>query len=343
MATAVQPFEATYAELQADIERYVDVFIDGLQSFFLAMPKGESFVEFDRFEVAYQLLKGSTDGFCAFSADKVLSAVRQDPLVLVVLRTILGFSPPELAYLTADEVDQAAARRIDKRARQGRSLFEGTRDATRRSVETLVGAAVGAITVGAPEVEGGFIHRLDKADTRTGLEGIRLLDRTGVAYEMLLYERFLGRPFATHRDAVSEKVGDVLEEAVELKLRGDGIPYHKAGVAERFEDMDQAPDFLVPHDGEPEVVIEAKVAEDDGTARDKVTRVQHLAEIRDRRAREGSPSYEVIACVDGRGFGIRREDVKKLLLATRGKLFALRTVEHIVSTTALAAFRGVAR
>ena len=36
----------------------------------------------------------------------------------------------------------------------------------------------------------------------------------------------------------------------------------------------------------PKVVIEAKVAEDDGTARDKVTRVQHL----DALSRQGQPA-----------------------------------------------------
>ena len=336
----MQPFEATDTELNAHIDRYVDVVIASLQSFFLVMPKGESFVDLDRFRAAYRTLKGRTDDFSNFSRGTALSAVREDPLVLVVLRTMLGFSPPELAYLAGNGVDQSTARRVDKRARQGKPLFEGTRAATQRRIEALVGAAVDAIVGGAPSVGDGLIHRLDKEDTRSGLDGIRLLDEAGVSYETLLYERFLGRPFATHRDAVSEKVGDVLEEAVESNLTSAGIAYHRAAVAERFEDMDQAPDFLVPDQVDPVVVIEAKVAEDDGTARDKVTRVQHLAEMRDRRLRQGGPSFEVIACVDGRGFGIRREDVKKLLLATGGKLFTLRTIDRVVDSTQLIQLRG---
>jgi len=36
----------------------------------------------------------------------------------------------------------------------------------------------------------------------------------GMPYAMLLYERFLGRPFAGHRDSASELVGDVLETAI---------------------------------------------------------------------------------------------------------------------------------
>lgn len=37
---------------------------------------------------------------------------------------------------------------------------------------------------------------------------------------MVLYERFLGRPFAGHRDSVPELVGDVLEAVVEAVLIG---------------------------------------------------------------------------------------------------------------------------
>lgn len=340
MREVAQPFEVTQAELEADTDRYIDAFISNLQSFFMVMPKGEDFVGFPRFQAAYQVLRRWTDGFCTLSSETALSAVREDSLVLVVLRTILGFTPPELAYLTDSQVDQSAARRLDKRAREGWSLFEGTRETTHEQVAALVAAAVTTILGGAPGAAGEVVHRLDKVDTRTGLEGVRRLGETGVDYEMLLYERFMGRPFATHRDAVSEKVGDVLEGAVESKLRSEGIPYHKAGVGERFQDMDQAPDFLVPDAIDPRIVIEAKVAEDDGTARDKVTRVQHLAEIRGQRLREGLPSFQVIACVDGRGFGIRREDVRKLLLSTGGKLFALRTVAQIVDGTALLHFKS---
>ncbi len=103
--------------------------------------------------------------------------------------------------------------------------------------------------------------------------------------------------------------------------------------------MDQAPDFLVPDQFQPVVLLEAKLAEDDGTARDKVTRVQHLAELRDQRLQSGALSFEVVACVDGRGFGIRREDVKKLLIATKGRLFTLQTVEYIIDNTSLKDFQ----
>lgn len=47
----------------------------------------------------------------------------------------------------------------------------------------------------------------------------------GVPYAMLLYERFLGRPFAGHRDSISELIGDIVESAVEKVLIEAGISY----------------------------------------------------------------------------------------------------------------------
>ncbi len=336
------PFEAPVSELESHIEEFVDSFIGSLQSFFLVMPKGSAFVAFPRFQQAYLQLASRTGNFASLSSDAVLSALAQDPLILLVLRTILGFSPPELAHVatarTGVTVDQSSARRLDKRAREGLPLLSRTSKKTQEQVKALVVAAVNLITEGAPAPTQAVVHRLEKADTSDGLAGVRRLSTSGVAYEVLLYERLLGRPFATHRDAVSEEVGDILENALESALNSRHVQHYKSGVGERFEDMDQGPDFFVPNQLAPKVLIEAKLAEDDGTARDKVTRVQHLAELRDQRLRNGAGSFEVVACVDGRGFSVRRENVRKLLLATKGKVFTLQTVDRIVDNTPLAAF-----
>lgn len=335
-------FEATTDQVYTHMDFYVDTFMGSLQSFFLVMPKAGVFVGFERFQQAYQTLTETTARFDKLSVERVSRALRTDSLILVVLRTMLGFSPPEFARLatatTKVSIDQGAARRLDKLARSGRSLFARTSPTTKKQVDALVRTAVELLTKGAPDVGAGVIHRLDKVDTSEGLQGLKLVAGEGVPYEMLLYERFLGRPFATHRDAVSEKVGAILEDAVTEVLDSHRIPHHKTGIAEHFEDMDQAPDFLVPNQHAPQVIIEAKLAEDDGTARDKVTRVQHLAELRDERMRAGKAAFDVIAAVDGRGFGIRREDVKKLLVATRGKLFSLETLNRLVDSTSLKRF-----
>ena len=94
---------------------------------------------------------------------------------------------------------------------------------------------------------------------------IRSLSRLGVPYAMLLYERFLGRPFAGHRDSVSELVGNLLESAIAKVLDQSGIDSRQPKRAEKIAGFDQTPDFIVPDEYNPHVVIEAKVTEDDGT------------------------------------------------------------------------------
>ncbi len=155
---------------------------------------------------------------------------------------------------------------------------------------------------------------------------------------MLLYERFLGRPFAGHRDSVSELVGDVIESAIEDVLSKAGISYRKTKRAEKIAGFDQTPDFIIPSEFNPQVVIQAKLTEDDGTARDKVTRVQHLAELSRQTLSGENGRFEVIACIGGRGFGVRRAGMHKLLIATRGKVFTLNTLNRLIECSRLSQF-----
>ncbi len=79
----------------------------------------------------------------------------------------------------------------------------------------------------------------------------------------------------------------------------------------------------------------------DGTARDKVTRIRHLVELSQREGAPGPMKFEVIACISGRGFGVRREDMKRLLLATRGKAFTFKTFDKPVDCTRLREFKSL--
>jgi len=256
---------------------------------------------------------------------------------------MLGFTPSEWAYIstrrTGVEVTQGFARTLDRNIRLSPSKPFRMTPTTGERVAALIATACDLLSSPAPTVEQDKIHRLDKADTRAGLESIRAMAALGAPYAMLLYERLLGRPFAGHRDSISELVGDVLESVIERVLGDAGIHPRKTKRAEKVAGFDQAPDFIVPDEFNPQVVIEAKLTEDDGTARDKVTRVQHLAALSVAGRPEDSPKFEVVACIAGRGFGVRREDMKKLLLATRGKVFTLRTLDSLVAHTRLREFR----
>lgn len=84
--------------------------------------------------------------------------------------------------------------------------------------EAMVNVAVECISRGAPTGAADTVHRLAKVDTADGLASLRHVAAQHVPYAVLLYERYLGRPFASHRDSVSEMVGDVMESAIEERL-----------------------------------------------------------------------------------------------------------------------------
>lgn len=337
------PFEASLEEIRQNPGMYVDAVFSCLESEFLIMPKGAGFVEYRVFERGYEALKAATVGFSQFNPDEVFPVMVSEPISIVVLRAMLGFTPPEWGYVTAQRtgvlVTQGFVRALDRKVRMTPESELITNGVTKERLKAMVQTACQMLSSGVPEVGDGQLHRLDKADTSQGIDSIQNLSVIGVPYAMLLYERFLGRPFAGHRDSVSELIGDSLESAIEDILVKAGISFRKTKRAERIVGFDQTPDFIIPSEFNPQIIIESKITEDDGTARDKVTRIQHLGELSLAGRSEDNPKYEVIACIGGRGFGIRREDMKKMILATRGKVFTAKTLDRLVEHTRLKEFK----
>ena len=339
------PFEVSFDKVQSNLDVYVDAVFGCLQSDFLVMPKGKGFVEFTTFETGYEALKRATRNFKNVTPTTVMPAVFDTPISLIILRCMIGFTPSEWAYYasqhTGIEITQGAARSIDRNIRMEPEVaLPRNGGVTEQRIHALISAACHILESGAPKVSPDSLHRLDKADTASGLTSLQSLADLGVPYSILLYERFLGRPFAGHRDSISEIVGNIVENAIEDVLSRAGISFRKTKRAERLPGFDQAPDFIIPNEFNPQIVIEAKLTEDDGTARDKVTRVQHLGSLSMKGQPPNKPKFEVVACIAGRGFGVRREDMKKLLLSTRGKVFTLQNMQQLVKHTRLVKFRS---
>lgn len=333
-------FEADYNDPNIAWEPLVDEVFGELTSSFLEMPKGEGFIDYSTFEKGYQTLKRHTDAFAKVTTETILAAVREVPIAFIVFRCMLGFSPPEWAYVTAEttgvEVDQGAARSIDRRMRLKPlgPITEGN-GVTAQRIRAMIEAGVRTVERGPGVVPPGIVHRLDKADTAEGLKSVQSMADLGAPYPVLLYERFLGRPYATHRDSVSELVGEVVEVAVKNILTEAKVSFRETKRAERIPGFDQAPDFIIPDEFTPVALVEAKLTEDDGTARDKVARVQRLRTLRDEQGK----NYDVIACIAGRGFKVRREDMRRLLQATDGKVFTLTTMHLLTEHTRIREYR----
>jgi hypothetical protein len=341
--TTKYPFERLYSEVRADLDMYVDAVFSCLESEFLIMPKGIGFIDYPVFEQGYEVLKHATRGFTLLDPVTLLQKTFEAPVVILVLRTMLGFTPPEWAYMatlqTGVAVSQGFVRSLDRKIRLSPLSPLADGKITVERVKALIETACRLLKEGAPDVSPDKLHRLDKADTKTGMSGVQTLAGMGVPYAMLLYERFLGRPFAGHRDSVSDLIGDSLESAIEDALNKAGVSYRKTKRAEKIPGFDQTPDFIIPSEFNPQIIIEAKITEDDGTARDKATRIQHLGELSMAGQPPDKPKYEVIACIAGRGFGVRREDMKKILMATRGKVFTLRNLDCLIDCTNLKNYR----
>jgi len=344
-----RPFELTPEEIEIHLEEMVDVTFADLQSQFLVLPRGRNFIRYQEFLRAFEALRIHTAAFRNFDEASIWSGFRADSLSFVVLRTILGLSPPEWADLARSErqsdITQNSARTLDARVRRERGYLAGlspTRGAvTYRRVDALVSVAVEYIRRGVTPVGEDMVHRLDKPDTIEGLISLQHVNDFGVPYSTLLYERYLGRPFASIRDSVSEIVGDVLENAVEERLHAAHIPVRKTRRAERVPGYEQAPDFFVPDEFAPSVLIEAKIASDDGTARDKVARILRLAQMRDNLIRGGlsvDEVWELVACIDGRGFRERRQDMRDVIRATKGKVFTLTSLDQLIPHTRIRNF-----
>ena len=334
-------FEANYNDAALSFDPLVDEVFSELKSSFLEMPRGEGFVDYTTFERGYQSLKKATDAFANVTATTVEAAVAEAPIAFVVFRAILGFTPPEWAYVTSEitgiTVDQGAARSIDRNARVNplTPRWLGT-TLTDQRMRAMIVAGVNILRTGVNTVVPTILHRLDKADTKEGIKSIQPVADLGAPYPVVLYERFLGRPFASHRDSVSELVGEVVEGAIKDVLTAAKVSFRESKRAERIEGFDQAPDFIIPDEFNPVALIEAKLTEDDGTARDKVARVQRLRTLRDQNGH----TYDVIACIAGRGFKVRREDMRRLLQATDGKVFTLATMQLLIDQTRIREYRS---
>ena len=75
-----QPFQASAVELSEQLEDYVDAVYASLESQFLVLPKGGNFVEYARFQEAYETLKRATKDFRAVDPAAVWDALLADSL-----------------------------------------------------------------------------------------------------------------------------------------------------------------------------------------------------------------------------------------------------------------------
>ena len=146
-------FEVDFSAPGINFDPYIDEVFNELQSAFLTMPRGEAFLDYPTFEAGYEALKRETYGFREVTSAIVTRAVYNAPVAFVVVRTILGFTPPEWAYVTTERtgvsVDQGAARTLDRKLRlAGLTPIVDKNSLTDKRLKAMIGAAVSLLEEG---------------------------------------------------------------------------------------------------------------------------------------------------------------------------------------------------
>ncbi len=319
-------------------------FTAATQPSFQYIPRGGSMASEDEFDTAYAELAARTDEFRDVSSQSLALVLTSSPATLAPLRMILGLTHNELAW------SMKQVRPASKTSGGTLKNFERNpsrpSDARAEMIETIVAAVLAVVDrsiLQIPETARKHFHsKLDKRDTRGGWRTVAE-DARGVPYSALLYQRYVGGVWRQIQDAYSEVKGDrLLEQPIADLFEANDIAYLRAGVGARgatataeLLGLSPGPDFALPQDS-PTVVIESKVAEDGGTARDKASRIINLARAAEERG--------LLACavIDGRGWSERANALADVVIATQGRTYSLATLHQLLDIPDIDSLRGTA-
>lgn len=309
-------------------------FVAATQPSFHYIPRGDTMADDRDFDIAYERLAEHTANFADVSEENLVRALTEKALVLAPLRMILGFTYNELSW--AMKSTRAGSTTSGTTLRNFERSPEPERITARRSemIERIAATAIAVMErsiLQIPESARRFFHsKLDKRDTSDGWQSVEIA-AGGVPYSALLYQRYVGGVWRQVQDAYSEVKGDnLLEQPLADLFDANGISYYRSGTGasgatateQRFG-LSPGPDFVLPEES-PTVIIESKVAEDGGTARDKAARIKNAAEA--ARARGLLPC----AVVDGKGWSERPRALLDVVIATDGRTYSLRTLAHLL-------------
>lgn len=325
-------------------------YLTATQPSFHLIPRGEAMLPIDRFAAAYEALAGGTRGFDDVRAETIAAVLLRHPAALAPLRMITGLTLKELsvavrlasgtvvsdASLRGWEREQSPVELDTPRGRRRTPLVQAVAEAVVAVIERRILAV-------PPAAAQSFHSKLDKSDTSAGWTTVSRAASEGVPYAELLYQRYVGGVWRQVQDAYSEVKGDaILEVPVETLLNAASIPHWRsrrgatgAGETAARYGIEPGPDFLIPADN-PAVIVETKVVEDGGSARDKAARIQRLSEIAAQRG------LVICAVVDGKGWEERPQALADVIVATQGRTFSLLTLPSLLEVPEIRAWRGKA-
>lgn len=311
-----------------------------LSSEFAFVPEREDY-EPDTVSSAYRMVFEATEGFHRVGIDDLASVLEAHPQTLLIFRTIIGYTPRELAVASREVAASQGGRGLGDGRVKG--IERGSRvppRAARILAETIHRLVTGDLWGEAPE---GLRTKLEKIDTARGWSSVQELAASGVPYEAFLHQRHMGGAFRQLLDATSEQRGEMLEEAVGLLLSEHGVPHVRTGssdqgeIAIRFDlTVRPAPDFVIyepPRSAK--ALLECKLTNDGGTARDKAAR---FGVLRKEATRLGG--IPVFAVLDGLGWERVSDALGPVVRDCDGRVFTLKTLPEMLEVTPLPGLVG---
>lgn len=329
---------AVYAQVAERV--YAHVF----QSEFAVVHWREDY-ELATIQTAYDAAHRATRGFVDVSRDRLTEVISETPVTLRVFRLLLGLLVPEFV-----EACTLAARRFEV-ARVTQSAVENAeRDgristAAARTCANVIDAVMTGTLFADVPVTGELRLKIDKPDTAQRWKTVQEYAAKGVPLAVLLHQRAYGGAFRQVLDATSTRRGDLLENPVEELFQREGIPYCRTGAHNQAETAQRfgltirpAPDFVVfdSRSGALRAVLECKMANDGGTARDKAARYRALRAEAQRLG--GVPLFAVLA---GRGWRRTADALGPVIRDTDGRTFGLANLTSMLETEPFPGLRGL--
>jgi len=314
-------------------------YLSQLSSYFYVIPWDRANISDEgEFKRLYDQVSSETNEFTDISEEKIKKILEKEPKTIVVFRVIAGYTLNEVSFILHLKYGANFPReQLQSLERNGLEALSSTLKMWKRNlapIAALFYQSVDPTFLKAPTGIDSTKFRLltDKFDTREGWGGVAKAAREAVPYYELLYQRYIGGPFRQARDTSSSLKAEILEGPIENLLRANGIPYYKTGLREKIEGWDQAPDFLIPGKEAPQVIIEAKIAEDGGTARDKAARIKVLAGIARPKG------IDLISVIDGKGFTRINDVLLPIIAYSGGFVFSYSNKEEILEVPSIKRF-----
>lgn len=278
---------------------------------------------------AYDSAHALTEGFTRVGVEDLRRAISSEPATLDVFRLILG--------LLSKEFSSARATVAKERKLKANSPLASA---------ITIDLAMRGELFPPPAPDTGLRVKLDKPDTADGWESVRRYAADGVPYSMLLHQRAYGGAFRQLLDATSSKRGDYLEDAVAALFADAQVPHIRTGsrnqaeIAKRFGlTVKPAPDFVIFDQGTDTLraMLECKIANDGGTARDKAARFRS---IRTEAQRLGG--IPVLAVLSGLGWRRTGDALGPVVRDTDGRTFTMATLDEMLQCEPFPALLGTA-